>query len=153
MVFGIVGLVFNILTQERVSGINSKCDLDVFTKEILLSNNTISIPSKPNNSTTSQSSDLTYTVKPGDTLSGIAEKFNTTVYSLSKLNDITNPNLIYPGQVLKIRPSSTYKVYTVKKGDTLSGIANKFNTTVYHIAKLNNISDPNLIYPGQVLKL
>lgn len=44
----------------------------------------------------------TYTVKSGDTLSGIASRYNTTVDSLVKKNGIKNPNLIYPGQVLKI---------------------------------------------------
>ncbi|WP_242824111.1 LysM peptidoglycan-binding domain-containing protein [[Clostridium] dakarense] len=43
-----------------------------------------------------------YVVKSGDTLSGIAKKFNVTVDELVILNDIPNPNLIYPGQVLKI---------------------------------------------------
>lgn len=44
----------------------------------------------------------TYTVKSGDTLSAIAKRFGTTVQSLVKLNNIANPNLIYPNQVLKL---------------------------------------------------
>ncbi len=44
-------------------------------------------------------------------------------------------------------------VYVVKKNDTLSGIATKYNTTYQTLAKLNNISDPNKIYPGQKLKI
>ena len=48
---------------------------------------------------------------------------------------------------------STTKTYTVKKGDTLSGIAKKYDTTVKKIAKDNNIEDVNLIYPGQKLKI
>ncbi len=40
-------------------------------------------------------------------------------------------------------------VYTVQKGDTLSGIASKYNTTYQRLAEINNIDNPNLIYPGQ----
>ena len=45
------------------------------------------------------------------------------------------------------------KTYTVVRGDTLSGIAKRFNTTVNYLAKLNNIANVNLIYVGQVLKI
>lgn len=44
----------------------------------------------------------TYTVRPGDTLSGIAAKYGTTYQRLAQINGISNPNVIYPGQVLKI---------------------------------------------------
>lgn len=47
----------------------------------------------------------------------------------------------------------TVKTYTVKKGDTLSGIAKKYNTTVADLVKKNGIKNPNLIYAGQVLKV
>lgn len=53
--------------------------------------------------TPAKSSTSTYTVKKGDTLSGIAKKHNTTVAKLTELNKIKNPNLIYPGQVLKLK--------------------------------------------------
>ena len=46
--------------------------------------------------------DRTYTVKSGDTLSGIAAKFGTTYQAIAAKNGISNPNLIYPGQVLTI---------------------------------------------------
>ena len=48
---------------------------------------------------------------------------------------------------------ATYETYTVVKGDTLSGIAAKYDTTVSYLAKLNNIANVNLIYVGQVLKI
>ena len=95
----------------------------------------------------------TYTVVAGDNLSSIAAKFNTTVSSICRLNNISNPNLIYPGQVLKINETNSSVRYTVAAGDNLSAIASKFNTTVSNICNLNNISNPNLIYAGQVLTI
>ncbi|MFR0610989.1 LysM peptidoglycan-binding domain-containing protein [Limosilactobacillus balticus] len=112
-----------------------------------------------------------YTVKGGDTLSRIAGQFNTTVNNLAALNDIHNVNRIYIGQRLLVRqpaaeqqqqtpPKQTEtntttnsNTYTVKSGDTLSGIAGKFNTTYTQLAQLNHISNPNMIHVGQVLML
>lgn len=100
-----------------------------------------------------QPSTVTYTVQPGDTLSGIAAAYNTTYQHLADINGIANPNLIYPGQVLTISgggasaPQQT--VYTVQPGDTLSGIAAAYGTTYQRLAAVNGISNPNLIYPGQ----
>ena len=72
----------------------------------------------------------TYTVKAGDTLYGIANKYNTTVDTLKSLNNLTS-NTLSIGQVLKLHSSATSTdTYTVKSGDTLYAIANKYNTTV-----------------------
>lgn len=94
-----------------------------------------------------------YVVKSGDTLSGIAILYGTTYQKIASDNGISNPNLIYPGQVLKINGGSApaHKTYVVKQGDTLSGIASQFNTSYQKIANDNGISNPNLIYPGQQL--
>ena len=100
--------------------------------------------------------EVTYIVKSGDTLSGIASKYGTTYQELARINNISNPNLIHPGQVLKIscsEVSQDVQIYTVKSGDTLSGIASKYGTTYQELAKKNGISNPNLIHPGQVLKI
>ena len=100
-------------------------------------------------------SESVYIVKRGDTLSGIASKYNTTYQALASYNGINNPNLIYVGQVVKIPNGSTNTSnevkYVVKKGDTLSGIASKYGTTYQKIASDNGIKNPNLIYPGQTL--
>ena len=95
-----------------------------------------------------------YTVKSGDTLSTIAAIYGMSYDVLAKINGITNPNLIYPGQVLKIENNvqkATY--YTVQIGDNLTVVANKYGTTYQAIVKLNNLYNPNLIYPGQVLRV
>ena len=120
----------------------------------------LKIPATGSGASVSTSSTINYTVQAGDTLSGIAEEYGTKVNTLVALNGISNPNLIYVGQVLKIPVSgsestsnSTVTTYTVQSGDTLSGIALKFGTTVNHLVAINGISNPNLIYVGQVLKI
>lgn len=97
----------------------------------------------------------TYTVQSGDTLSSIASKFGTSYQALASLNGISNPNLIYVGQVLRVNGSaSTGSVYyTVRSGDSLSAIASRFGTSYQSIAALNGLSNPNLIYAGQTLKI
>ncbi|WP_052137873.1 LysM peptidoglycan-binding domain-containing protein [Heyndrickxia ginsengihumi] len=99
----------------------------------------------------------TYTVRNGDTLSEIAVKFNTTVSKLKSLNGLNNANLIYVGQKLKIsgasQTNSGTNYYTVKKGDVLSQIASKYNTTVSALQSLNNLKNANVIYVGQKLKV
>lgn len=98
---------------------------------------------------------IEYIVKSGDTLSEIAEKYNTTYQKIAKDNNISNPNLIYPNQKIKIYTNVSQEtnetIYIVKSGDTLSEIAQKFNTTYQKIAKDNNIANPNLIFPNQKL--
>lgn len=90
-----------------------------------------------------------YTVKRGDTLYSIANQFSTTVQKLKSLNNLTSNNLQI-GQVLLVT-EKTYpdvSTYTVEKGDTLYGIANKFSTTVQAIKTLNNLTT-NTLLPGQ----
>ena len=96
----------------------------------------------------------TYTVQSGDTLSGIAAKYGTTYQNLAAINGIQNPNLIYPGQVLKVTGGAPAdKSYTVRRGDTLSAIAAAHGTDYQTLANINGIPNPNLIFPGQVLRL
>lgn len=97
----------------------------------------------------------TYTVRSGDTLSSIAAKFGTNYQALASLNGISNPNLIYAGQVLRVNGSaSTGSVYyTVRAGDNLSAIASRYGTSYQSIAALNGLANPNLIYAGQTLKI
>lgn len=142
-----------------VPGVNGNCDLDTFNSEILLDSK-VSIPGDRKQESQSGSVKY-YVVQAGNTLSGIAARFGTTVQALAQLNNITNPNLIYVGQVLKIygnnkvqRGNNNFSTtYVVQSGDTLSGIAARFGTTVQELVQLNDISNPNLIYVGEVLKL
>lgn len=102
--------------------------------------------------------EIVYTVKKGDTLSKIAALFKTAVSKLVQINKIKNPDLIFPGQKIKIegaqqeeKKATKEVVYVVKKGDTLWDIAKKYKTTVAKLAEDNKIKNPNLIYPGQRL--
>ena len=99
----------------------------------------------------------TYTVQAGDTLSGIAAKLGVSTSAISGYRS-GNPNLIYPGEVLKINggnpaPKPAGRTYTVVAGDTLGAIAARYGATYQALAAKNGIANPNLIYPGQVLKI
>ena len=95
---------------------------------------------------------ITYTVEKGDSLYSIAKKYNTSVSSITNLNNLTN-NSLSIGQQLKIPSTSsgeTTNTYTVKSGDNLYSIARKFNTTVDSIKRKNNLIS-NLLSIGQKL--
>ena len=93
----------------------------------------------------------TYTVRYGDTLSGIASRYGTSTSTLASINGISNSNWIYPGQVLKLSGGSSTRTYTVRSGDTLSGIASRLGTSWTSLKAKNGISNASLIYPGQIL--
>jgi len=98
------------------------------------------------------------TVAPGDTLSGIARLFGSTVEEIADLNRISNPDLIFPGQQIYIWvnqavPYPCCDNYTVRQGDTLSGIGSRFGVDWRRLASINQIPNPNYIVPGQVIRL
>lgn len=116
--------------------------------------------SASSSSASSSSSTITYTVKSGDTLSGIASKYGTTYQKIASDNGISDPNKIYVGQKLKIKKgssssgsSSSKKYYTVKSGDTLSEIAATYGTSVSTLCSWNGIANANKIYVGQKIRV
>ena len=137
-----------------VNGVSGYVDRNQFTDGVFLSSAT-PLPAPETPEIPSTENTIIYTVKRGDTLSEIARYYDTTVPTIVSLNTfITNPNLIYPGQQLTIKTtSSTFdnsnSIYIVKSGDTLSYIALKYDTTVNRLVELNNIKNRDLIYPGQ----
>lgn len=143
----------------RIRGVNRYLDLDKFTKEILLNDNS-KIPEKIRKPESSRK-DKTYTVKRGDTLSKIAIRFKTSTETIEKLNNIKNRNLIYQGEKLRIPDRKNAKeisdikhhLYTIKHKDTLSKIARKYNVTIEGIIELNEIENPDLIFVGEILRI
>ena len=97
----------------------------------------------------------TYVVQKGDTLYSIANKLGTTVSELKKENNLTS-NTLQIGEVLRIPTKEIYEeeenICIVKKGDSLYSIANKYNTTVEELKRINNLTS-NILSIGQVLKL
>ncbi len=106
-----------------------------------------------------QAQEQTHVVQAGETLYRIAVRYGLTVEQLAAANGITNPALIYVGQVLVIpngdgeSTASGTTSYTVAAGDTLYSIARRFNTTVATLVSLNGLSNANVLYVGQVLVL
>ena len=94
-----------------------------------------------------------YTVQRGDTLGQIAKENGVSVKELLEVNDIDDPNLIYPGQVIIIpgKAGEPDRVHVVARGETLNRIASKYETAAGEIASANGLANPNLIYPGQKL--
>lgn len=96
----------------------------------------------------------THIVQSGDTLSGIASNLGTNWQELARQNSLSNPNIIYTGQVIRFtggQYGATARTYTVRSGDNLSSIASRLGTTVQSLVSMNGISNPNLIYAGQAL--
>jgi len=96
----------------------------------------------------------TYVVQYGDTLGIIAARMGVSVSDLLAVNPgIWNASLIYVGQYINL-PAAAPTYYIVRYGDTLRIIANMYGTSVYSLQLLNpTIYNPNLIYPGQVLRV
>lgn len=117
---------------------------------------------------TSAAQDTNYVVRYGDTLYRISLRFGVSVSAIAQANNITNINLIYAGQTLRIptgggggtpvpqpTPGSPGGVtnYVVVRGDTLGRIAQRFGSTVSAIAQANGITNINLIFVGQTLRI
>ncbi len=96
-----------------------------------------------------------HVLQPGETLSVLAQEYNTSVSNIRRVNPGL-PEEPRPGQVvnLPIRipepPASSYR-YIVIRGDTLYQISRRFGTNVETLVRLNNIADPDVIFPGRIL--
>lgn len=140
----------------RVNGIKGRVDQNIAYYDypfIMREKNLNHLSKEDNSSLPPPVSTPTYLVKAGDTLSEIALQYGVTVDELVSINHITNPNLIYPGQILKL-PSGKETIYVVRSGDNLSRIAQKYNTTWQALYMKNKEvigSNPNKIHPGMKL--
>lgn len=122
---------------------NYNTSIDEIKRLNNLSSNTLSIGQRLKIPNAITSNEITYTVKKGDSLWLIANRYDTTVNAIKDKNGLTSNNLSI-GQILKIPSTTNYITYTVKKGDSLWLIAKNYNTSVNDIKKLNSLSSNNL---------
>jgi len=90
-----------------------------------------------------------YTIKPGDTLWEISQRFGTGFVAIMKANNL-NSTMIYPGQKIEVPDKN---LHFVNYGDTLWKIALKNGVTVNDLVKANNLKDPNNLSVGQKIKI
>lgn len=147
---------FQYTDEGRITGIRDYVDRDYFTNNILLSDNTpISNTTTPDRETKT----ITIIVQRGNTLSQIAMQYNTSYEYLAKINNISNPNLIFVNQRLivpiinKSINDTSHVLYIVQRGNTLTQIARQYGVSIEDIVRLNNIRNPNLIYVGEILRI
>ena len=118
---------------------------------------------------------IIYIVQAGDTLGIIANRFNVTIQDIIENNWVGTDLIIVTGQILFIPRDRHHKygstdsadplsmlhpyikqqvLYVVQRGDTLTAIANRFDSTVEAIAEANRLEGPNApIFPGQILRV
>ena len=115
----------------------------------------ICIPGEP--TVTCPTGSISYTIQRGDTLFALAQRFNTTISAILSLNPGLDPNALQVGRIICIPgaapptcPAGSTS-YTVRRGDTLFALAQRFNTTVSAILSLNPGLDPNALQVGQVI--
>lgn len=151
--------IWQYSSKGSVPGINGNVDLNISYKDypsIIKGNGATGNTEEPKKE---EAKEINYVVKKGDTLTKIANKYNTTYQKLASYNNLKDPNKIYIGQIIKIPGTLTNinpVTYVVKKGDTLSSIANKYGTDWQSLYQKNKDvigNNPNLIKPGQILKI
>lgn len=97
-----------------------------------------------------------HTVQRGETLVILASRYGTTWQAIASLNNLTNPNRIYAGQVLLIPAPSRPQIvgtYAVKAGDTLYALAQRYGTTVDNFVAVNAITETTRLSIGQILNV
>lgn len=133
------------ITVNELKELNNLSNNSLKIGQVLKINDQMNVPSNEN----------TYIVKKGDSLYSIASKYGVTVDQLKQTNNLIS-NTLSIGQVLNIPTEpinkEDYIVYTVKKGDTLYGIANSYNVTPNQLITFNNLSN-TILQIGQNIKI
>lgn len=145
---------YNVSVMDLKEWNNLKSDVIVPGQELIITK-----PSKTKEKEQNTKSPKMHTVKEGENLTMIADKYNVTIKQLKQWNDLTS-DVIQPGMKLYVsNPKTTVKekttsakTYKVKKGDTLESIADDYNISLSDLKKWNNLKT-NKIYVGQILKL
>lgn len=96
-----------------------------------------------------------YTVRPGNTVFAIAQFFGTTARDIANANALVYPYTIFPGQqlVIPIEEITAPSYYVVRPGDSLFSIASRYDLDPEDLLNLNSFENPNVIYPGQIIRL
>lgn len=94
-----------------------------------------------------------YTIKNGDTIESISNKYNITPYVLYQLNDFSPDFVFEVGKNIIVPKSSSsyFDYYTIKKGDSLYKIASKYGVDYNILALINGLENDDYIYPNQVI--
>jgi LysM repeat protein len=97
----------------------------------------------------------TYRVRPGDTLTAIAARFGTTVPALARANRLNPAHVLLAGTVLSVGGTTAEPVgfYRVRRGDTLSGIAARYGTSVRALARANRLDANGVLFAGITIKV
>ena len=160
--------IWQYTSKGQLPGISGNVDRNLSYRDYpsIISNKGLNQAKDPGSTPSAPSTDPSpspsgsYTVKSGDTLSQIAVDHGVSLQELLNANpSISDPNLIRPGQIIRIpgasgSSSSSNGSYTVKSGDTLSQIAVDYGVSLQQLLNANpSISDPNLIRPGQIIRI
>ncbi len=89
-----------------------------------------------------------YIVQPGDSLWKIARRLGTTVEELTKLNQLTDPEDLRPGQVLRMTGEDQRDCFVLGENETLGDAARRLGTTAAALMNENAISDPDSLPAG-----
>jgi LysM repeat protein len=121
------------------------------------------IPAPRDGIVTARKNENTHVVQAGENLYRIAFRYGITVISLAQANGITNPTQLGVGQEIVIPggsddlvvvgslPPVTGQTHVVQIGETLSGIARRYDLSIWLLARANSLTNPSLVVPGQVL--
>ena len=144
------------VSVSELKSVNRLSSNKIYTGRIL------NIPGKGSSKTTDLTKYYKYIVKKGDTLWKIAARNGTTISEIKRANDLTSNN-IYVGMSLMVpgiissdagnTGDGNYKIYTIKRGDSLWEIAKAHNVSINDLARWNNISTRSRLYPGDKLKI
>ena len=156
--------IYTVKTGDTLWKISQKTGLsieEITSKNKLNNSSNIYVGQKltiGDNKDNKNTNSIRYTVKSGDLLWKISQRYDVTVQEIIDLNKINSPYYIYIGQTLLIpgeeennQPQNSYFYYTVKAGDILWNISQKYDTTVKKLVKLNNINNAYDLYVGRKL--
>jgi membrane-bound lytic murein transglycosylase D len=100
---------------------------------------------------------VVHTVRKGDTISGIAEKYGVSTSSVLRENGMKPPDRIYPGEKIKVpaagTPGEEIVIHSVRRGETITSIARKYGASSQAVLKENGLGPRDTIYPGQKIRV